>query len=194
MADSGIGDGVGERDVVGYGRNPPQADWPGGARLAVNFVINYEEGSEYAYAHGDDHDEVTLTEVAEPIVPEGTPDLAARSMFEYGSRVGFWRLWRQFERRAMAVTVFGCAQALERNPEAAAAIAESGHDVCSHGWRQWSDPDIWCPYDLVSRFPGRKGRAGDAGTSPSVPDALGERETRPEGRPPRPPGVVARRL
>ena len=129
------GDGIGERDVVGYGRNPPQADWPGGARLAVNFVINYEEGSEYAYAHGDDHDEVTLTEVASPIVPEGTPDLAARSMFEYGSRVGFWRLWRQFEQRAMAVTVFGCAQALERNPEAAAAIAESDHDVCCHGWR-----------------------------------------------------------
>jgi putative urate catabolism protein len=126
---------AGERDFVGYGRNPPMADWPGGARLAVNFVINYEEGSEYSLTHGDRTDEVTLTEVTAPIVPEGKADLAARSMFEYGSRVGFWRLWRLFAQRDLPVTVFGCAQALERNREAAAAIAESGHDVCCHGWR-----------------------------------------------------------
>jgi len=122
-------------DLTGYGRHPPQADWPGGARLAINFVINYEEGSQYSFADGDGRDEVTLTEVASAIVPENTADLAARSMFEYGSRVGFWRLWRLFEERAMAVTVFGCAQALERNAEAAAAIRDSGHDVCCHGWR-----------------------------------------------------------
>ena len=124
-----------ERDVVGYGRNPPQADWPGGARLAINFVINYEEGSEQSYLRGDDREETALTEGAGPAVPAGAPDLGARSMFEYGSRVGFWRLWRQFESRGLAVTVFGCAEALERNPEAAAAICGSDHDVCGHGWR-----------------------------------------------------------
>jgi peptidoglycan/xylan/chitin deacetylase (PgdA/CDA1 family) len=128
-------DTSGERDVVGYGRNPPQADWPGGARLAINFVINYEEGSERSYLRGDEYEEVALTEAAGPVVPDGSPDLGARSMFEYGSRVGFWRLWRQFESRGLAVTIFGCADALERNPEAAAAIRESDHDVCGRGWR-----------------------------------------------------------
>ena len=123
------------RDDVGYGANPPHADWPGGARLAVNFVINYEEGSQYRLDNGDDHDDIVLTELDDSAVPHGQPDLAARSMFEYGARVGFWRLWRLFEERDMAVTVYGCAQALERNPEAAAAIAQSRHDVCCHGWR-----------------------------------------------------------
>lgn len=124
-----------ERDFVGYGRTPPAADWPGGARLAINFVINYEEGSEYSLSRGDADDEVTLTEAAEPIVPAGTPDLAARSMFEYGSRVGFWRLYRLFVERNLSPTIFGCAMALEQNSEAAAAIREAGFDVCCHGWR-----------------------------------------------------------
>jgi len=124
-----------DRDFVGYGRNPPEADWPRGARLAVNFVINYEEGSEYALSNGDDDDEVTLTEVHSPIVPKGEPDFAARSMFEYGSRVGFWRLYRLFVERNLTPTIFGCAMALERNPEVAAAIKEAGLDVCCHGWR-----------------------------------------------------------
>jgi len=124
-----------DRDFVGYGRNPPKADWPHGARLAVNFVINYEEGSEYALSNGDDDDEVTLTEVHSPIVPKGEPDFAARSMFEYGSRVGFWRLYRLFVERNLTPTIFGCAMALERNLEAAAAIKEADFDVCCHGWR-----------------------------------------------------------
>ena len=123
------------RDDIGYGRYPPDPQWPGGARLAVNFVINYEEGSQYRLDNGDDHDDVALTELSDSAVPYGDADLAARSMFEYGSRVGFWRLWRLFNERNMAVTVYGCAQALENNPEAAAAIAESPHDVCCHGWR-----------------------------------------------------------
>ena len=126
---------AGQRDFVGYGRNPPQADWPGGARLAINFVVNYEEGSEYSLSNGDADDEVVLTEVSSPIVPPGTPDLAARSMFEYGSRVGFWRLFRLFEERGIRPTIFACALALERNPEAAAAIREAGLDICCHGWR-----------------------------------------------------------
>ena len=127
-----------ERDFVGYGQHPPNPEWPDNARLAVNFVINYEEGSEYSLDQGDGHDEGTLTETSTPNVPHGNPDMAARSMFEYGSRVGFWRLWRLFEERNCALTVFGCAQALELNPEAASAIAESDHDVCCHGWR-WID-------------------------------------------------------
>jgi allantoinase len=124
-----------ERDFVGYGRHLPHADWPGGARLALNFVINYEEGSEYAISNGDPDDEVTLTEIAEPIVPPGSPDFAARSMFEYGSRVGWWRLYRIFRERGIDPTIFGCALALERNGEAAAAIREAGFDVCCHGYR-----------------------------------------------------------
>ncbi|MBT5433105.1 MAG: allantoinase PuuE [Alphaproteobacteria bacterium] len=127
-----------ERDFVGYGRNLPQADWPGGARLAINFVINYEEGSEYAISNGDGDDEVTLTEVSSPTVPSGVADHGARSMFEYGSRVGWWRLYRLFIERGISPTIFACAMALERNPEAAAAIREADFDFLCHGWR-WVD-------------------------------------------------------
>ena len=123
------------RDLIGYGDNPPDPKWPNNARLAVNFVINYEEGSEYNLDQGDGFDEISLTDIREASVPYGAPDLAARSMFEYGARVGFWRLWRLFNDRNLAVTLFGCAQALELNPLAASAIAESQHDVCCHGWR-----------------------------------------------------------
>lgn len=122
------------RDMIGYGANPPDPRWPGGARLAVNFVINYEEGSEASFCDGEDYSESGLTEGATPF-PRGMRDLGAESMFEYGSRVGFWRLMRLFAEHDMPLTVFGCALALERNPEAAAAIRMAGHDVCSHGWR-----------------------------------------------------------
>ncbi len=130
-----LNDAAPPRDLVGYGAHPPHPKWPGNARLAVNFVINYEEGSEYSVEHGDGFDEGTLTDLGQSAVPHGEPDMAARSLFEYGSRVGFWRLWRLFNDRALPVTVFGCAQALERNSEVASAIAESNHDVCCHGWR-----------------------------------------------------------
>ena len=123
------------RDVVGYGANPPDPKWPGGARLAVNFVINYEEGSEASILDGEDHTEFGLTESANIQFPAGMRNLGAESMFEYGSRVGFWRLMRLFAEHGMPVTVFGCALALERNPDAAAAIRAAGHDVCCHGWR-----------------------------------------------------------
>ncbi len=123
------------RDLVGYGANPPDPKWPGGARLAVNFVVNYEEGSESSIAEGDGFTEANLTESPSSPVPRGERDLGAESMFEYGSRVGFWRLMRLFAERQLPLTVFGCAMALERNPEAAAAIVEAGHDVCCHGWR-----------------------------------------------------------
>ncbi len=123
------------RDFVGYGANPPRVEWPGGARLALNFVVNYEEGSEYAIGDGDGRSESALTEVSAPRVPVGERDLSAESMYEYGSRAGFWRIARLFAARAMPITVFGCALALERNPDAAAFIRDADWDVCCHGWR-----------------------------------------------------------
>ncbi|MGY4800586.1 allantoinase PuuE [Teichococcus aerofrigidensis] len=124
-----------KRDFLGYGANPPDPRWPGGARVAVNFVMNYEEGSEPSVQDGEGYSEHGLTEAPGIAhIPKGR-DLAAEGMFEYGSRVGFWRLMRLFQERGLPMTVFGCALALERNPEAAAAIRESGFDVCCHGWR-----------------------------------------------------------
>jgi len=122
-------------DLVGYGPNPPDPRWPGGARLAVNFVINVEEGSERSFAEGDGRSESGLTEVSTSTVPEGVRDLAAESMFEYGARVGIWRLLRIFEQRQLPFTAFACALALERSPELAGALGELGHDICCHGWR-----------------------------------------------------------
>jgi allantoinase len=124
-----------ERDFVGYGAHPPDARWPGGARLALNFVMNYEEGSEYSLMDGDGFSDAGLTELPGSPVPCGGRDLAAESMFEYGSRVGFWRLMRLFAERGLPMTIYACARALERNPAAAAAIKAAGHDICCHGWR-----------------------------------------------------------
>ncbi|MCZ6889540.1 MAG: allantoinase PuuE [Gammaproteobacteria bacterium] len=121
------------RDFIGYGQHPPDPQWPGDARLAINFVLNYEEGSELSFPEGDGVSERLLTEVQG--APSKWRDLGAESMFEYGSRVGFWRIHRLFTERNLPLTVFGCAMALERNLEAAAAIGEAGWDVCSHGWR-----------------------------------------------------------
>jgi len=123
------------RDLVGYGARPPQAAWPNGARIAVQIVLNYEEGSEYSIPDGDGTSETYLTEVPGATLGPGKRDLIVESVYEYGSRAGFWRLMRMFEERALAVTVFGAALALERNPEAARAIAAAQHEVCSHGWR-----------------------------------------------------------
>lgn len=121
------------RDMVGYGPNPPDPRWPNGARLALNFALNFEEGSEPSFEDGDGFTEASLTEAG----PQGLKDrdLAAESMFEYGSRVGFWRIYRAFQARGLPLTIFGCALALERNPPAAQAIAQAGYDVCCHGWR-----------------------------------------------------------
>jgi len=123
------------RDFIGYGRTPPDPRWPNGARIAVNFVLNHEEGSEPSYPDGDNVSEWGLTEVA-PVNPGLIGrDLAAEGMFAYGSRVGVWRILRLFAERDLPLTVFGCALALERNPQVAAAIRSAGHDVCCHGWR-----------------------------------------------------------
>tara|TARA_B110000967_G_scaffold203863_1_gene245269 strand:- start:612 stop:1517 length:906 start_codon:yes stop_codon:yes gene_type:complete len=133
-----------QRDLVGYGAKPPDPKWPGGARLALNFVINYEEGSEANILDGETFTETGLTEGSTAQFPAGARNLAAESMFEYGSRVGFWRLMRLFEVHDMPVTIFGCALALERNQDAAIAIRNAGYDVCCHGWR-------WVEHFLLSK-------------------------------------------
>src|SRR5258708_31533020 len=122
-----------ERDFVGYGRNPPHPKWPGAARIAPTICINYEEGSEPSFPDGDGFSEAGLTEGGAGGF-EGR-DLAAESMFEYGSRIGFWRILRLLAERDMTATVMGCALALERNSEACAAIKELAYHVCAHGWR-----------------------------------------------------------
>lgn len=122
------------RDLIGHGRHPPFADWPGRAKIAVQFVLNYEEGGENNVLHGDAGSEQFLSEIV------GAASYPARhmsmeSIYEYGSRVGVWRILREFERRGLPLTVFGVAMALQRNPEATAAFVELGHEIASHGWR-----------------------------------------------------------
>jgi allantoinase len=123
-----------DRDLIGYADTPPDPRWPNGARVALNFVMNYEEGSEPSVQDGEGYTEIALTEAPMDPGVKGR-DLAGEGMFAYGSRVGFWRLMRLFQERGLPLTVFGCALAIERNPRAAAAIEASGFDVCCHGWR-----------------------------------------------------------
>jgi peptidoglycan/xylan/chitin deacetylase (PgdA/CDA1 family) len=122
------------RDFVGYGPVPPDPRWPGGARLALNIVLNYEEGSEPSIPDGDAATESGLTEGGSGGFTGR--DLGAESMFEYGSRVGIWRVLRMLREREMTATVFACAVAFDRNPAVAQAVREAGYDVCSHG-RRW---------------------------------------------------------
>jgi putative urate catabolism protein len=122
------------RDLVGYGRNPPHADWPGQARVAVQFVLNYEEGGENCVLHGDAGSEQFLSELFNPPA-FADRHLSMESVYEYGSRVGVWRILREFERRGLPLTVFGVSMALERHPELTAAFKELGHEIACHGWR-----------------------------------------------------------
>lgn len=126
------------RDLVGYGAQPPHPRWPDSARLALQFVINYEEGGENCILHGDEASEAFLSETvgAEPLV--GVRNMNMESMYEYGSRAGFWRLHRLFTQRQLPVTVYAVAMALERNPAAGKAMVEAGWEVASHGYR-WID-------------------------------------------------------
>lgn len=123
------------RDFVGYANRPPTIRWPRNAGVAVNFVLNYEEGSEYSLADGDGRSETALIEVNAARVPAGRRDLASESMYEYGSRVGFWRVYRLFRDRGLPLTIFAAALALERNAEVAKAIAETDWDLVAHGYR-----------------------------------------------------------
>src|SRR5918998_3245205 len=103
------------RDLVGYGPNPPKADWPGGARIAVQFVLNYEEGGENCVLHGDPASEAFLSEIVGAQALPGVRHMNMESIYEYGSRAGFWRLWRMFTERKLPVTVYAVAMALQRN-------------------------------------------------------------------------------
>jgi peptidoglycan/xylan/chitin deacetylase (PgdA/CDA1 family) len=123
------------RDLIGYGRNPPHPRWPGDARIALNFVVNVEEGSEPSIQDGEGYSERGLTDAALSDPGVKGRDLAAEGLFAYGARVGFWRIARLLDERGLPATMFACAQALERNPEIAAYIRQSVHDVCCHGWR-----------------------------------------------------------
>jgi len=122
------------RDLRGHGRNPPHPHWPGGARVAVQFVLNYEEGGENCVLHGDAGSEQFLSEMSSPAAFPAR-HLSMESIYEYGSRVGVWRILREFERRGLPLTVFGVGMALERSPEVAAAFVELGHEIACHGWR-----------------------------------------------------------
>lgn len=126
------------RDLVGYGRNPPDPKWPGGARVAVQFVINYEEGGENSILHGDGASEAFLSEIVGAQPWPGQRHMSMESIYEYGSRAGFWRLWRLFTGRGVPVTVYGVATALMRNPEAVAAMREADWEIASHGLK-WID-------------------------------------------------------
>jgi len=125
-----------ERDLIGYGKSPPKARWPGDARIAISVVVNYEEGSERSLLDGDPHHE-TNNEVPSPVPPD-TRDLFNESMFEYGSRAGVWRLLRIFDKHGIPATHFCCALAIERNPEVGKEIVRRGDEVCGHGYR-WEE-------------------------------------------------------
>jgi allantoinase len=129
------------RDLRGYGRQPPHPRWPGGARVAVQFVLNYEEGAENSVLDGDSGSEVFLSEIVNaPAFP--MRHMSMESLYEYGSRAGVWRVLRAFERRHLPLTVFAVSKAIQRNPEVAAALRESGHEIACHGLR-------WLSYQLV---------------------------------------------
>ena len=139
------------RDFIGYGENPPNIVWPNKAKIAISVVVNYEEGSEYSLLDGDTHHE-TNNEVPSP-VPLNQRDLFNESFFEYGSRVGVWRLLNLFERYGVKTTFYCCAVALERNPEVARAIVERGHEVCGHGyrWQEYHSMDRDSELDSIRR-------------------------------------------
>ena len=129
------------RDMIGYGATPPEANWPGSARLALSFVINYEEGGENSILHGDRASETFLSEIIGAKAYEAR-HMSMESMYEYGSRAGFWRLHRLFERYMLPVTVYGIAMAMERNPDVVSAMLEANWEIASHGYR-------WIDYQFV---------------------------------------------
>jgi allantoinase len=126
------------RDLVGYGRDPPDPRWPGGARVAVQFVLNYEEGGEASILHGDSHAESYLHEVVGSAALANVRNLQIESVYEYGSRAGVWRVLRLAQEFGIPLTIFAVAMALERHPGLARELTGLGHEIASHGWR-WID-------------------------------------------------------
>ncbi|WP_410870995.1 allantoinase PuuE [Nocardia sp. A7] len=132
---------TGARDFVGYGPTPPDPQWPDGARIAVQFVLNYEEGGENNVLDGSPHSETFLSEMT-PAEAFPNRHMSMESLYEYGSRAGLWRVLRAFERRGLPLTIFAVARAMQRNPEAVAAFSELGYEIASHGLQ-------WKSYQLV---------------------------------------------
>ena len=130
------------RDLVGYGATPPKAKWPKDARIALQFVLNYEEGGENCVLHGDKASEAFLSEIVGAQALEGVRHMSMESLYEYGSRVGVWRILDLFARYRIPLTVYGVAMAMERNPAAVDAFLKAGHEIASHGWR-------WINYQYV---------------------------------------------
>ena len=137
------------RDLRGYGAEPPAADWPGGARTAVQFVINYEEGAENCVLHGDTASEAFLSEIVGAAPVEGQRHMNMESLYEYGSRAGFWRLHRLFTGNRVPVTVFAVAMALQRTPDVVAAMQAANWEIASHGYR-------WIDYQFIDEATERK--------------------------------------
>jgi putative urate catabolism protein len=129
------------RDLLGYGRTPPHPRWPDGARLALQFVLNYEEGGENCVLHGDAASETFLSEII-GAQAFNMRHMSMETLYEYGSRAGLWRLLRLFEERRLPLTIFGVSMALKRNPEAVAAFTQLGHEIACHGLR-------WISYQQV---------------------------------------------
>lgn len=129
------------RDLTGYGPHPPHPQWPGNARIALQFVLNYEEGAETSVLHGDTVSETFLSEIV-GAAPFPDRHMSMESLFEYGSRAGVWRLLRLFRERRLPLTIFGVAMALARNPAVVEAFLSDGHEIASHGWR-------WISYQAI---------------------------------------------
>lgn len=170
------------RDLIGYADQVPQANWPGGARIAVQFVLNYEEGGENCILHGDAASETFLSEIIGARAYEGMRHPSMESIYEYGSRVGFWRIYRLFQERHIPITIFGVAMALERNPRAVEAMLKAGFEICSHGWRwidyQFMDKDLEREHmqraiEIIERLTGKKPKGWYTGrNSPNTRDLL----------------------
>ena len=126
------------RDLIGYGAQPPHPRWPGDARIALSFVLNYEEGGERNVLHGDKESEAFLSEMVAAQPLQGVRNMAMESLYEYGSRAGVWRILELFARHQVPLTVFAVAMAAERHPEVIRAMVQAGHEICSHGYR-WID-------------------------------------------------------
>ena len=132
------------RDLIGYGRDVPHAQWPGGARVAVQFVLNYEEGGENCVLHGDQASEQFLSEMFNPAAFEAR-HISMEGIYEYGSRAGVWRLLREFEKRCLPLTVFGVATALQKHSDVTAAFQELGYDIACHGLKSVSYTHLTLP-------------------------------------------------
>ena len=132
------------RDLKGYGQNPPTVTWPNNARVALSFVLNYEEGGERCILHGDPESEAFLSEMPSAIPFPGQRHMSMESIYEYGSRAGVWRLLRLFKERDIPLTIFAVATAIERYPEVAKVFVEEGHEICSHAlkWISYQDMSI----------------------------------------------------